>query len=184
VLQNVPNSRICLKSNIAFSMPYICELWYEKFEAKGIARERVLLIGFMQGQDGHLGAYHQVDIALDAFPYGGTTTISEAMVMGVPVITLRAPRDKPLHAWNVGLGMNTTLGLTDLIAETQDEYVEIAQKLAADKARLQHFRAHLRDEFLRSPLGDGPRYQRNVEDMYQTMWAEYCSENWPPNERQ
>ena len=104
VLQSVPNSRICLKSNVSFSMPYICEQWYKKFEARGIARERILLIGFMPGQDGHLAAYHKVDIALDAFPYGGTTTISEAMLMGVPVITLRAPRSKPLHAWNVGLG--------------------------------------------------------------------------------
>merc|ERR1719238_247341 len=114
-------------------MPHICNLWYEKFESKGIPRERVLLIGFMDGQDGHLGAYHKVDIALDAFPYGGTTTISESMIMGVPVVTLAAPKDKPLHAWNVGKGMNTVAGLADLIAHSKDEYVQIATKLAADK---------------------------------------------------
>jgi hypothetical protein len=88
--------------------------------------------------------------------------------------------------------MNTTIGLTDLIAETPDEvmhycpilftlcilpdpsvacrkYVEIAQRLAADKGRLQKFRVNLRDDFLRSPLGDGPRYQQNVEAMYQVI---------------
>ena len=167
VLQSVPDSRICLKSNIAFSMPHICETWYKRFEAKGICRERVLLVGFMPGQDGHLSAYHKVDIALDSFPYGGTTTISEAMLMGVPVITLRAPRDKLLHAWNVGLGMNTTIGLTDLVADTEEDYVQIAQKLAQDKERLAGFRASLREDFLKSPLCDAPRYQRNVEAMYQ-----------------
>ena len=184
VLQNIPESRICLKSNVAFSSPYISEIWYKKFEAKGIARERVLLIGYISGQDGHLSAYHHVDIALDAHPYGGTTTISEAMVMGAPVITLRAPRDKPLHAWNVGLGMNTTFDqVKDLIAETEEEFVEIAKRLAADKDRLRGFRANLRQDFLKSPLGDAPRYQRNAEEMYQTMWAQYCSGDWPPNDQ-
>ena len=41
--------------------------------------------------------------------------------MGVPVVTLAAPKEKPLHAWNVGTGMNTTAGLTDLIAQSEDE---------------------------------------------------------------
>ena len=79
VLESVPESRLCLKSNVAFSMPHISELWYKKFEDRGISRERIILVGFMTGQDGHLGAYHKVDIALDAFPYGGTTTISEVL---------------------------------------------------------------------------------------------------------
>ena len=41
--------------------------------------------------------------------------------MGVPVVTLAAPKDKPLHAWNVGKGMNTVAGLADLIAHSEDE---------------------------------------------------------------
>jgi len=41
--------------------------------------------------------------------------------------------------------------------------------LAADKERLRGFRANLRQHFLESPLGDGPRYQRNVEAMYQVI---------------
>ena len=45
--------------------------------------------------------------------------------------------------------------------------MEIAQNLAADKDRLRRFRGNLREDFLKSPLGDGPRYQRNVEAMYQ-----------------
>lgn len=181
VLRAVPYSRIALKSNRAFSMPFIREYWHKKFEDQGITRDRVILIGFMPSQDEHLSAYHQVDIALDAFPYGGTTTISEAMYMGVPVVTLRAPIDRPLHSWNVGLGMNTTIGLTDLIAETKEEYVQIAQELAASKDRLRDLRATLREKLISSPLGDGPRFQRNVEAMYRTMWSEFCNGDWPPN---
>ena len=45
--------------------------------------------------------------------------------------------------------------------------MQIATKLAADKERLRGFRANLRQDFLKSPLGDGPRYQRNVEAMYE-----------------
>ena len=43
------------------------------------------------------------------------------MVMGVPVVTLAAPRDQPLHAWNVGMSMNTIMGLADLVAQSADE---------------------------------------------------------------
>ena len=43
------------------------------------------------------------------------------MIMGVPVVTLAAPKEKPLHAWNVGKGMNTVAGLADLIAHSEDE---------------------------------------------------------------
>ena len=46
---------------------------------------------------------------------------AESMIMGVPVVTLAAPKDKPLHAWNVGKGMNTVAGLADLIAHSEDE---------------------------------------------------------------
>ena len=70
----------------------------------------------------HLALYHQVDIALDPFPYNGTTTTCEALWMGVPVVTLRGDR----HAGRVGASLLSQIGLTDLIANSVEEYVEIA----------------------------------------------------------
>ena len=73
-----------------------------------------------------------MDIALDPFPYNGTTTTCEALWMGVPVITLRGHR----HAGRVGASLLTQIGLTDLIANSIEEYVEIAVALAGNSGRL------------------------------------------------
>jgi len=81
-----------------------------------------------------------VDIALDPFPFNGTTTTCEALWMGVPVITLRGHR----HAGRVGASLLTQIGLTDLIAHSIEEYVEIAVALAGNSGRLDDLRHALR----------------------------------------
>ena len=67
----------------------------------------------------HMQAYNQIDIALDPFPHGGGVTALEGLMMGVPVITLRWPT----VVGRLSASIMTTLGLTDWIAETQEEYV-------------------------------------------------------------
>jgi hypothetical protein len=81
------------------------EAWYSKFLAAGVARERVELLPFADYVVGdtntHLASYPRIDIALDSLPYGGTTTIVEAALMGVPLITLKHLRTYPciLATW-------------------------------------------------------------------------------------
>ena len=93
----------------------------------GVAAKRIDLLSWEPATKGHLNTYNRIDIGLDTFPYNGTTTTCEALWMGVPVITLAGES----HASRVGASLLSNIGLPDLIADTQDRYVDIAVGLAA-----------------------------------------------------
>ncbi|MDH5256144.1 MAG: hypothetical protein OEW72_09545, partial [Gammaproteobacteria bacterium] len=104
-------------------------------------------------------AYHDIDIALDTFPYNGTTTTFEALWMGVPVVTLRGER----HAARVGASILTHLGRPEWIAEDQMGYATIAVRLAGDLPALAAVRQSLRAELQRSSLVDAAGFARKFE---------------------
>src|SRR6185436_10653249 len=121
-----------------------------RLQRHGIDAQRVTLRGRTPGLEDHLADYGQMDIALDTFPYNGTTTTCEALWMGVPVVTLRGDR----HAGRVGASLLSQIGLPDLIANSVEEYVEIVVALASDPARLMDLRRSLRPRIAASPLCD------------------------------
>jgi predicted O-linked N-acetylglucosamine transferase (SPINDLY family) len=133
--------------------------------------ERIELVPMLADTAAHLGLYDRIDIALDPFPYNGTTTTCEASWMGVPVITLRGDR----HAGRVGASLLTQLGLTELIADSVEEYVEIAVALAVDQARLGELHRSLRPRLATSPLGDAAAFARKIESAYRAMWQRWCA---------
>eukprot|EP00802_Teleaulax_amphioxeia_P012157 Tamp_12195.p1 GENE.Tamp_12195~~Tamp_12195.p1 ORF type:complete len:327 (-),score=37.16 Tamp_12195:589-1569(-) len=110
VLVTCASARMVLKSN-QFGATDICERTLKQFENHGVNRQRVTLLKFIDLPQGHLEAYSMMDIALDSFPYGGTTTTCDALLMGVPVITLRAPGATSIHAQNVGASLLTQANL-------------------------------------------------------------------------
>jgi len=135
------------------------------FEAKGIARERLELHGRIESRADHFALYRAVDVALDTFPYNGTTTTCEALWMGVPVVTLRGDR----HAARVGASLLTAAGRPDWIAETPPAYCEIARHLA----RTRPARAELRASLAASPLMDPQRHIAALENAYREIWERY-----------
>jgi protein O-GlcNAc transferase len=108
-------------------------------------------------------------------PYGGTTTTVEAMMQGVPVVTLQTPPGADFHACNVGRSLLTSAGMADLVAASPDGYVDIASQLAADPVRLRGLRGSLRDALLQSPVGDVDTFHRHVDEMWSSMWRSYCA---------
>src|SRR5205807_8143365 len=125
-------------------------LFLARYGERGVAAERIELMGWLPGAAAHVSAYHRVDIALDPFPYNGTTTTCEALWMGVPVVTLRGDR----HAGRVGASLLTQIGLTDLITSSVEDYVEAAVALAGDPTRLAALRQSLRPHMMASPMCD------------------------------
>jgi protein O-GlcNAc transferase len=121
-----------------------------KFRAAGIDLARVEFLGRTPNIASHLELYHRVDIALDAFPYHGTTTTCEALWMGVPVVTLRGDR----HASRVGASLLTAVSHPEWIANSADEYVNIAATLAANRPALSTLRSQLRRDMAASILLD------------------------------
>lgn len=112
----------------------------------------------------HLRLYQSIDIALDSFPYHGTTTTCEAMWSGVPVVTLIGSE----HRSRVGATLLGAVGLSDLIARSEQEFVSIATRLAADPDRLADFHAFLGRRMVASPLCDGAAFARRFE---KAMWS-------------
>jgi predicted O-linked N-acetylglucosamine transferase (SPINDLY family) len=111
-----------------------------------------------------------MDIALDTFPYNGTTTTCEALWMGVPVVALAGDS----HAGRVGVSILTQMGLTDFIAGTPGDYVQIAVDLANDPVRRSELRRTLRPLMAASPLCDAKAFARDVEDAYRKVWRKWC----------
>jgi predicted O-linked N-acetylglucosamine transferase (SPINDLY family) len=164
LLRRLPGARLLLKGR-GFGERQLATRLGALFEAEGIAADRILQRPITPSPAEHLACYDAVDIALDPFPYNGTTTTCEALWMGVPVVTLRGAG----HAGRVGTSLLTGIGLAGLAAATVDDYVEIAAALAADPTALAVTRAGLRDRMRRAPLCDGAGFARQVETAYRDM---------------
>ena len=169
ILRAVPGSRMVMKS-IAGSDPQTREQQLGEFERRGVARERVTLVGFIASAQQHLAGYREVDIALDTFPYHGTTTTVDSLLMGVPVITLSGYN----HASRVGASLLTQVGIPEFIAYSEDDYVARAIELAGNLPRLRELHGTLRARLLSSTLCDGPGFIRKFEYTLRGMWCNWC----------
>lgn len=141
------------------------------FARLGVDPARIACDGRQLSTIDHLSVYHQVDVALDPFPYNGTTTTCESLWMGVPVVTLAGAT----HVSRVGASLLTHLGEPQWIASSPAEYINCASALAADFSRLSAIRASLRERFRASPLGDAARFTRHLEAAYATVWDRHCA---------
>jgi protein O-GlcNAc transferase len=118
----------------------------------------------------YIQTYNRLDIALDTLPYNGGITSCDTLMMGVPVVTLRGRTP----VGRAGCSILNNVGLPELIAETAEEYVEIAAKLAGDLPRLAELRSGLRARMDRSPLRDAKGFARDVEAAYRWMWRQWA----------
>jgi predicted O-linked N-acetylglucosamine transferase (SPINDLY family) len=169
ILHETPRARLYLKARGLEGFGARTRL-LSLFAAEGVGADRVSLNERTNSIGGHLEHYRQIDIALDPFPYNGTTTTCEALWMGVPLVTLAGK----LHAGRVGASLLHRIGHPEWIARSHEEYVAIAAALAADPDRLTMLRGTLRNELSVSPLCDGPRFARDMEAAYRNMWHERC----------
>jgi protein O-GlcNAc transferase len=171
ILREVPGSRMVMRAH-GFRYPAVRELYAQRFAAGGIGPERLELTGHMPEMSRHLAQYHRIDIALDPFPYNGTTTTCDCLWMGVPLVTLRGS----WHASRVGASLLTAVGLQELVAEDRDGLVRRAAALASDPARLDELHRTLRQRMAASPLGDAPAYAAKLGEAYRAMWRARCAE--------
>lgn len=166
LLGTVPSSRLLLKSLVPPTERIVAHV-RGRFAARGIAADRVQFLPPAPDRGSHLNAYAGIDVALDTFPYNGTTTTCEALWMGVPVVTLLGRA----HAGRVGASLLTAAGLREWIARDEDDYIAIASRLAADRAGLTSLRTGLRERIRRSTLCDGPNYAARFYMAVETAFA-------------
>lgn len=169
ILTELPDARMLLKSR-QLHAPGLKQRFQEEFARRGIDPDRVELLGHVNTALEHLALYGQVDIALDSFPYNGTTTTCEALWMGVPVIALAGDR----HAGRVGVSLLHSIRLDELIAVSPEDYRRLATDLARDRDRLADYRATLRTRMRNAPLTDAAGFARDIEAAFRDMWHRWC----------
>ncbi|ACH40733.1 TPR domain protein [Citrifermentans bemidjiense Bem] len=169
VLRAVPGSQLLLKGYSLACAETRLRL-EETFAGHGIERERLELLGNTPSYRDHLSLYDRVDIALDSYPYNGTTTTCEALWMGVPVVTLAGSA----HRSRVGASILQALGLEGLVAHEARKFVVLAQALAGDRERLSGLRTTLRQTMAASPLTDGASFTRHLEKAWRDIWGRWC----------
>jgi predicted O-linked N-acetylglucosamine transferase (SPINDLY family) len=142
----------------------------DRLLAAGIEPGRIEFVPH-QSRQRYLEVYHRIDLGLDSFPYNGHTTSLDSLWMGVPVVTLVGERPVSRGGWS----QLSNLGLTELAAQSTEEFVAIAIRLAEDLPRLGNLRETLRGRLERSPLMDAPRFTRDIESAYRQAWRDWCA---------
>jgi predicted O-linked N-acetylglucosamine transferase (SPINDLY family) len=173
VLDAAPGSRLLLKWKY-FDTPSVRDRITGAFAAAGVGPDRLELRGGSPHAE-MLAEYADVDIALDPFPFCGGLTSSEALWMGVPVVTL--PLDS--IASRQTLAFLHGLGLDDLAAASEDDYVRIAAALAADPDRRAELRQTLRPRMAASPMNDPKVLAAGLDKAYRQMWRRWCEGKAP-----
>ncbi|GAA3540182.1 hypothetical protein GCM10022394_19940 [Zobellella aerophila] len=173
LMHELPNSRLYLKGG-QYNSAEVCDRIRNIMQEHRIGADRLIL----EGPSSHkelLGSYNKVDIALDPWPYSGGLTTCEAMMMGVPVVTLPGPtfagRHSATHLVNAGM--------PELVASDWDEYRRRAVELASDWPNLSVIRACLRQILLKSPVCDGPRFAKHFTTAMRAIWQRYCEDKKP-----
>ena len=157
VLKTLPEARLLLKdmrcgdlANRERILRHLC--------MNGINRQRIELVHRVADWHGHMALYNRIDIALDTIPLNSGTTGFDALVMGVPLVAMRGD-------WmgaRLTSSMLKALGRPEWIAETKGEYVQILQKLAADRPALAKLKQQLRAQVLASELCDQQGLARDL----------------------
>eukprot|EP00802_Teleaulax_amphioxeia_P007341 Tamp_07347.p1 GENE.Tamp_07347~~Tamp_07347.p1 ORF type:complete len:650 (+),score=103.81 Tamp_07347:73-1950(+) len=187
ILMGLPEAQLMLKDK-AFMHPQETERWTKAFlqcacdpSIPGVnfktgpkLKKRLRLVPGTPTKEDHWGLYNEMDIMLDSWPYCGTITSVECLMMGVPIVTLQSAGKDGCHAQNVTASILTQVGLSDLIANSEDEYVQIATDLAKNPARVAQLKTTLRDKCMATVCNPEPSTLcREVEAEFRKMWLQY-----------
>jgi predicted O-linked N-acetylglucosamine transferase (SPINDLY family) len=167
ILRAVPGSRLVMTSVPQGS---VREELAKRVEASGLEPERVIAHGRLPAQE-YRALLRRIDVALDPYPYNGTTTTCETLGSGIPVVSLIGDRSVSRS----GYALLKAVGLGELAARDEAEYVAIAVGLARDEVRLRELRRELPSRFEGSSLRDEAGFVRELESAYREMWRRWCA---------
>jgi predicted O-linked N-acetylglucosamine transferase (SPINDLY family)/glycosyltransferase involved in cell wall biosynthesis len=170
LLHAIPSARLHIQ-NVQIANERSRRFLVERFRRLGIGPDRLTLA---VGVDRRalLDVFAEIDIKLDNWPYCGGNSTAEALWHGVPVITLTGD----CFGSRYGASLLAAAGCADLAAESPEQYIAVAQRLAGDPARLTDLRQRLRDMSIEHGLGDSVGFARRLEDAYVDMLSRVGSD--------
>lgn len=141
----------------------------------GVAPERVLFMS-KTGYNDHLARLPAADLGLDTFPYNGHTTTSDCLWVGLPVLTKRGTT----FASRVSESLLCALGVPELVAQDDQDFVDMAVRLANTPDELAALRQKINRQRFIAPLFDSERSARHVEAAFHLM-VERAKQGLPPD---
>jgi predicted O-linked N-acetylglucosamine transferase (SPINDLY family) len=140
-------------------------------QARGVAPERLIFAQHVPGKPEHLVRHRAADLFLDTLYYNAHTTAVDALWAGLPVLTCCGET----FAARVGASVLKSIGLAELITNNLDDYERRAIELAKNPTELAGLRERLRANRTSWPLFDTPRFVRNLETAFRTMWQRHAA---------
>lgn len=172
ILQRAPTARLAIKTK-EFLTPKLKAQFLDTFKDKSVL-DRVIILPYSDTYTEHLPDYNKLDIAIDTFPYSGTTTSCESLMMGVPVLTL-FDNVRHYHSQNVTTSLMKNCGLDEYVTMTQEEYIERAVEFANNIDRLRGLKQKVRDAFVNGPICDYTGFTNEFEDK---LISTYKAHKW------
>lgn len=167
ILRAVPESRLVL---VTIPEGEARTRLTEEFAANSIPASALEFHGRMP-REPFWALHKRIDIALDSFPCNGGATTCETLWLGVPVVSLASAAFQS----RAGLSLLSCVGLPQLVAHAEDDYVRVACELARETSSLANVRAGLRARMLASALMDAPKFTRALEGHYRAIWRKWCN---------
>ena len=154
------NAKILLKDSLTGGDD-LKENVLNKFLKQGAKENQIIFLKREKKNEDHINLYNKANVALDTFPYPGVTTSCEAILMGLPVLTMKGFNFNS----RCGESINKNINMDQLIANDEDDYVEKAKSLIFDKKLNEKYGVKLRDKALKSPLFDTNKFTKNFENL-------------------
>jgi len=148
--------------------PFVRDNLLKEFSLHGILPERLEFSPWTETYEEHIKRYNEIDIALDTFPYNGTTTTCDALSLGIPVVTLIGKT----HAQRVSYSILKNIGFDESLAHSLDEYVDKAVQLARKPETLSVLRKCLGSLFRYSILRQPEKFTQQLDNLYLQAWQE------------
>ena len=161
VLLRCPDASLMLGS----ATPEMMDMFAARFAAHGVDAARLRFIPKLALND-YLALHHQIDLALDTFPYNGGTTTFHSLWMGVPVLALRG--DSSLS--RAGVAIMSGLGLNDYCADDEAAYIERAVDFYTNPQKLLPARETLREKMGNAANLNAQQFTQTLEQTYLDCW--------------
>jgi protein O-GlcNAc transferase len=147
---------------------------HKEARRRGIDPSRLVFADWLPFEE-HLARFRLADLFLDTLPYNANTTASEALWVGLPVLTCKGDA----FAGRIAASLLRGIGVPELITSNLEEYETLALRLARDPALLVEIKGKLASHRTSHPLFNTARFARHIEAAYLTMWKVWQSGETP-----
>jgi predicted O-linked N-acetylglucosamine transferase (SPINDLY family) len=171
ILLKIPKTRLILKTKALINKKVRSD-FLNKFDKQ--VRDRIIVLECTISHEDHLLTYNQVDIAVDTFPYSGTTTTCEALYMGVPVYSFYDSKYY-FHAQNVSCSILENSNLSEYILKDTSEIIQCIEKLinyVDDESYWLNLKRDVQKKFTNGLVCNKTEYIKNFEQLLTTLYKE------------